>query len=337
MLHTLSSIYKAQSIKLLNNHYNTFDSSTFKSDKTMENTFMYISESFIRIFNKSIGSFLHSIMTQNNDYYKATSAVYTLEEAIFLKSLNINSNNIKQYHVSDNIRLFAVPASCTSDFSTENGPYTFRMDGDFNVIESLVYSNIAKSNIKILSIFIYENRLLNPKNNEELDTTLFKIMNGLALSYIDFILARDNNVILNRTYTYDFSWNNNSIVLPERISLTDSVFIYYYFKCIFEIILSIANQDKIKTFQDYLDRITILPELFVSSDVDDEQNPNQLYIIYEKIWKRAYNKIVLNQTDSNEDLINICTDIYNYILINIDEDYYYMDYVMNNSEERGDE
>lgn len=316
MLHTLMSIKLSNTLELNSHAYNIFDTRTFRSNITMEQTFETIYNDFIRIFNNSIKPFLDGIIKQDNFYVKHISPVFTIEEAVYLKSHDIDSNTIKYYQTRNTeIRLFAVP--------NINENYMFE------IVETLAYSKINNRYDKLLSVFINETNLSTLKG-EELNDMLFKIINSLSIAYIDFRLSRDNNVPLNSTYTYNFCWNSDSIVLPERFIYSDCMFIYWYYKCLFKIILSITNEDIIDSFDTYIDRV-LLPIMF-NEESEDENDDEYHYFMFREIWNNAYKSVFKDYSESNEDLIDICAKIYKYIEIDINEDLYLLEAIKSQQE-----
>lgn len=301
MLHTLASISEVlafgQSRGL---NYNLFDSRTFESNWNLEETFDYIRDTFVRLYFNQINPFIRDILNEEKFYTKNNIPVFTLDEGIFMKYLDLNIGKVLEYQIGIGpIRIFAF----------EDWDNTVIDVVPYMVLYSSAYNSIKETHNKYVSLFLNKKAIKANCANGSTDALLVDMISALMFSTIDVMLTKYNvpvNNVVNPTYTYE------SIILNENYTVSDASFIYFYYRTAFEIIISIFDPNKLKRFED-LTKYISLPDLFYcNSDI-----PN----VYEEIFDVARKRAVHSKTEDDDKVVSICSDIYSYLVPYIDMDY----------------
>ena len=327
MLHTFHSVSVLQEnadFILDQNHYNIFDSRTFKSNYNLEDSFDNIKEDFIKLWLNTIKPFLDTVIN-NHDAYKVKNYPTLIpEEGIYFKLQNLNESNISYFFRTKNIRLIGIDSEDNNSLS---------------IFDSPVYDPLSKKMYNPITIILYTKMLRSYKNDTTtLNRVLLRIANNLVISYIDNRLMADYQVPINRALVSNaIDANKDIILLPESLNISDARFMFSYFYTLFNILTHILNNDVLNDFTDYSNIIS-LPDIFSFNMSDEEaklaeqklnsmteEEGNRYAIgfkqrIYKKIWDFA-KRSDRNHIDDS-DYISICSDIMRNIEINLVEDCY---------------
>ena len=309
MLHTLFSINGLKDYwNFKGDNFRIFDSREFKSDYSLEETFDNIKKSFLGLYyHNSLKPYFDSILNKQRFYVKRNRPVFTTEEAIFMKYFDLDSTNIEEYQIAVGpFRLFTFE-DCKGS-PAEKIPYM--------ILYSSAYSSINKKYDKYITVFL--NREVIDQVSDEggivLDRTLALILTHMIYTYIDVKLTENNvpvNNIVNPLHPYE------AIILQENCTVSDARFIYTYYRTALELTLSILDSTKIHSVVELNNYCLMLPEIFF--DKDDGSS------IYDDIFKIAYDRAVKCKEESDDDVVNICSDIYDllvpYIAIERIEEY----------------
>ena len=332
MIHTFHSVSILQEnidFVLDQNHYNIFDSRLFKSKFTLEDTFDHIKDDFIRLWLNTIKPFLDAVMNDHEVYKVNSSKPITLipEEGIYLKLQGLDSSNISYFYRTQNIRLIGIESNDNNSLS---------------IFDSPVYNPLTEEMYNPITIIFYSKMLKSYKNdNATLNRVLLRLVNNIAISYMDNRLMFDYNVPMNRTLASNsIDANKDIILLPESLNLADSRFIFSYFYTLFNILTHTLNDDILNDFTDYSNIIT-LPDIFSFNMTDEEatsaeqklasmtEEEGNLYAIgfKQKIYKRIWDfaKQANYHPVQDQDYIDICADIMRNVEVNLDKTYYESD------------
>lgn len=301
MLHTLYSISEVLAFnQSKGRNYNLFDSRTFESDKSMEDSIEEISGAFIYSYNQQIKSFLQSIIEKENYYKKNNRPTFIADEGILMKYLGLNINKVDEYQIGIGpVRLFAFTDCDGSDI--EAVPYM--------ILYSQSYNTIYKEQRKYITLLLNKKVINGIVKDNLVDYFLTDMISALLFTYMDVCLTKYNvpvNNVVNPKFTYE------SIVLGENCTPTDARFIYLYYRTAFEIMLSIFDTNKFRVFEDLVAYNIALPELFY--DVEEERN------IYDQIFEVAHTRATRGTKEDNDTLIDLCSKIYTYLVPYVDEE-----------------
>ncbi len=325
-LHSLSTMYDDANIVLSQQHYNIFDTRMFKSNESLDNTFISIKRDFIRVWTTTIKPFIDAFI-YNNDVYRVNGKTLRLtsEEGIYLGLRGLESKDISYFYAVKGLRLMCISTSNEEE-----------KDHIFYIFNSPVYDPIHKNHYSAISIIFYKN-IFDIDDKDAINRILLRIVNEIAITFIDDRLMNNNNVLVNRVLAANvLEANKDVILLPELFNISDSKFIFNYFYTLFSILISTMNTDFLRKFEDYASIIS-LPEMFTlgMTPEDLEALPaklesitneeafefifNHTYAIYKKIWNLASNN---GDTVDDTDYISICIDIMKNLAPNIDQTYY---------------
>ena len=326
-LHALSELQDRTNIILTQQHYTTFDSRNFTSNKSIEDTFDHILSNFYNAWMGYIKPFLDS-MIHNGDKFKARGGVTLIpEEGIYLNLQGLDARNVEYFnytHASVDFRLIGI--NNVNDESSKN--YSF------SIFDSPVYDPIHGEYYKPISIFFYK-KVFQDCSKEELDDILLRMSNYIILNYMDNVLSANHNVPVNRILVANNEDSNkDAIILPESLNISDTRFIFGYFLTLFKAINSVLNTDILSTFTDYT-RVINLPDIFNFNMTDEEaqiaeskmatmepEEANRYALgfkqkVYSKIWDLSKKSNI-----SDKEYIDICSDIMRNVTVNIDTDAY---------------
>lgn len=326
-LHALSELQDRTNIILTQQHYTTFDSRNFTSNKSIEDTFENILNNFCNVWEVYIKKFL-SNMINNVDSNKAKGAVTLIpEEGIYLNLQGLDAKNVEYFkviHTNVDFRLIGIDN--VNDESSKN--YSF------SIFDSPVYDPIHGEYYKPISIFFYK-KVFQDCSKKELDDILLRMVNYIILNYMDNVLSGSNNVLINRILVANNEDSNkDAIILPESLNISDTRFIFGYFYTLFKAINLVLNTDMLPTFTDYT-RVINLPDIFNFNMTDEEAETAQAKMatmdqeeanryalgfkqkVYSKIWTLSKKSNV-----SDKEYIDICSDIMRNVTVNIDTDAY---------------
>lgn len=327
--HSLSSIQENSDIILNQNNYNIFDSRMFKSDLNIEDTFKQIVFEFNRIWLNTIKPFIDAMMYNHNIYtVNPKKNIHLIpEEGIYLNLQGLSIDNIKYFYAIKGIRLIGIES-------------TGEPNNAISVFNSPVYDPLAKSYYSAITIILYKDLLINAKSdNTILNRVLLRIINMVALSFIDDALMTKHNVAMNRIFASNMiDSNKDVIILPESLNISDARFIFNYFYALFNILSGLLNSEYLDDFSDYSSIIS-LPDIF-QFDMSDEEakiaeekiksmtdQEAQLYAlgfkqkIYRQIWN--FGKKYSNSSEiPDSDYIDICSQILRLIDVDLDTTYY---------------
>ena len=350
MLHTLYSLSKLQqesNIVLDQVHYSIYDSRNFEGSLTIDNAFKSIHDGFFTAWNNVIKPFIDTIM-YSHDIYKANpDKRITLipEEGIYLRLQGLNRTNISYFYTNKSLRLIGI------DSENED-----RLNNSLSVFNSKVFDPLNNTHYTALTIILYRKAFSYFKEDKDaLNRILVRLVNILALNYIDNELQHSYHVPVNRSlFASNLDSNKDIIILPESFNISDSRFCYNYFFTLFRILRVILDDHIIVDYTD-LDAVIKLPEIFridlneeeakmlddkFKSMTEEEQYRYSVGIIrriYYNIWNQASK--YANITEVPDDIyVDTCTEIMNSMNINFDELYYSADEESNTgSEEESEE
>ncbi len=326
-LHSLAAMYDDANIVLSQQHYNIFDTRMFKSNESIDDTFISIKREFIRLWTVTIKPFIDAFMHNDNIYKvnKGKALTLTSEEGIYLGLRGLDSKDISYFYAVKGLRLMCINTSNEDE-----------KDHIFYIFNSPVYDPLHKTHYSTISIIFYKN-IFNIEDSDAINRILLRIVNEIAITFIDDKLMNNNNVLVNRVLAANvLEANKDVILLPELFNISDTKFIFNYFYTLFSILISTMNTDFLNKFEDYSNIIS-LPEIFTlgMTPEDLEALPNKLdsmtdeeafeYIfehtnaIYKKIWNLALHNY---DTVDDSDYISICIDIMKNLAPNIDQTYY---------------
>lgn len=328
-LHSLSVLQEESNIVLNGSHYTIFDSRTFKSDKSMADSFTAIKESFFKIWDGSLHPFINSLINSENKYKvdPTKNITFIPEEGIYLMLQGLDRSNVSYYYSIRGLRLIGLSVD-----DDEN------KDNTLSVFNSPVYDPLQKEYYSAITVILYKNILERCKSDLDLlNRVLLRIVNIVAVTYLDDQLMTKHNVPCNRILANSITDSNkDAIILPESFNISDAVFMISYYHTLFGMIKGILNNSILTDFSVYTDTI-YLPDIFkvnldgedldkVSETLDNLSDEDAAeYVMYfkqkifKRIWKLADSSLS-DITDSN--YLSICHDVFTNLEVNLDMTFY---------------